>query len=517
MSRRGSGRGRGSSSSAAGRSRPGSVTPTSIRSVRASAGCAATSTASQGLDAYLEVIAAYAAAHPGRAVDPRRRLVDGGLPGRPPAPRRPRPRRPGPAGLPRERRRPHGLGQRPGARAGRHHRRQPRPGRRADRARPGRQPDRRAPGGRGVARRAAPAADRASTTWSPRCASPRPSSIASASPTGRTPSSNPTRGEAAYTTLAERGELTARVVGALWWDRERGAEQIEELVERRARTASDRYRPTSVKLMQDGVLENGTGAVLEPYLDAGRPPDEQPRAEHDRPRRARRATSHGSTRSGSRRTSTPSASAPSARRSTRSRSRARGQRPDGHAAAHRAHPGHPPRRHRPLRDARRDANAQALWASHHPQMDDLTIPFLGPERATWQYPFRSLLRAGARLAMGSDWASRAPNPLLEMEVAVTRIDAETARRPAAVPARRADRARRRARRLHLGECLGQPPRGRRRLDRGRQGGRPRRPRPRPVRSRGRAPSARRGSWRRSSTASPSTRRRARGLTPDMDG
>src|SRR5439155_5221061 len=50
----------------------------------------------------------------------------------------------------------------------------------------------------------------------------------------------------------------------------------------------------------------------------------------------------------------------------------------------------------------------------------LTIPFLGPERATWQYPFRTLLRTGARLAMGSDWSVSTPNPFEEMEVAVTR-------------------------------------------------------------------------------------------------
>jgi len=67
------------------------------------------------------------------------------------------------------------------------------------------------------------------------------------------------------------------------------------------------------------------------------------------------------------------------------------------------------------------ANAQPLWACHEAQMDELTIPFLGPERSTWQYPFRSLLRTGARLAMGSDWSVSTPNPFEEMEVAVTRI------------------------------------------------------------------------------------------------
>ena len=66
------------------------------------------------------------------------------------------------------------------------------------------------------------------------------------------------------------------------------------------------------------------------------------------------------------------------------------------------------------------ANMQALWAAHEPQMDELTIPFLGPERAARQYPFASLLRAGARLAAGSDWAVSSANPLEGIHVAVNR-------------------------------------------------------------------------------------------------
>jgi predicted amidohydrolase YtcJ len=74
--------------------------------------------------------------------------------------------------------------------------------------------------------------------------------------------------EAAYRSLAERGELTARVVGALWWDRHRGLEQVAELVERRARGPAGTFHPTTVKVMADGVLENMTGAMLRPYCDA---------------------------------------------------------------------------------------------------------------------------------------------------------------------------------------------------------------------------------------------------------
>src|SRR5262249_58612557 len=37
----------------------------------------------------------------------------------------------------------------------------------------------------------------------------------------------------AYRAVAERGKLTARVVASLWWDRSRGLEQIDELIQRR--------------------------------------------------------------------------------------------------------------------------------------------------------------------------------------------------------------------------------------------------------------------------------------------
>ncbi len=66
------------------------------------------------------------------------------------------------------------------------------------------------------------------------------------------------------------------------------------------------------------------------------------------------------------------------------------------------------------------ANIQPLWAAHEPQMDELTIPFLGPERAAWQYPFGDLLRSGATLAAGSDWPVSSPDPLAGLHVAVNR-------------------------------------------------------------------------------------------------
>ena len=81
------------------------------------------------------------------------------------------------------------------------------------------------------------------------------------------------------------------------------------------------------------------------------------------------------------------------------------------------HPDDVPR----FRELRAVANAQPLWAAHEGQMDDLTIPFLGEPRWRWQYPFGSLVRAGATLAMGSDWSVSSPDPLEEIHVAVNRL------------------------------------------------------------------------------------------------
>ena len=69
------------------------------------------------------------------------------------------------------------------------------------------------------------------------------------------------------------------------------------------------------------------------------------------------------------------------------------------------------------------ANCQPLWASNEPQMTELTLPFLGPERSAWQYPFGSLARSGAQLCFGSDWPVSSPNPLWQIHTAVNRTTA----------------------------------------------------------------------------------------------
>jgi predicted amidohydrolase YtcJ len=67
------------------------------------------------------------------------------------------------------------------------------------------------------------------------------------------------------------------------------------------------------------------------------------------------------------------------------------------------------------------ANFQPLWACSDAQNDQLTVPFVGPERAAWQYRIGSMLRLGTRVAFGSDWPVSSADPLQELHVAVNRM------------------------------------------------------------------------------------------------
>jgi predicted amidohydrolase YtcJ len=51
------------------------------------------------------------------------------------------------------------------------------------------------------------------------------------------------------------------------WDRRRGTEQIPAFVQRRVASSIGTLRAGTVKIMQDGVPENFTAAVVEPYLE----------------------------------------------------------------------------------------------------------------------------------------------------------------------------------------------------------------------------------------------------------
>lgn len=230
--------------------------------------------------------------------------------------------------------------------------------------------------------------------------------------------------QAAYLALAASGELTGRVVGALWWDRSRGLEQIDELVERRERGHLGRYAATSVKLMVDGIVENQSAAMLAPYFGVHGHLTDNAGLSFIDPETLKRAVV---------------------------RIDALGFQPHFHALGDRAvrealDAVEAARRVNGWSDTRPQlahlqvvhgedlprfrrlgalANAQPYWAVHEAQMDELTLPVLGPDASGRQYPWRSLRRHGATLVMGSDWAVSTPDPFLQMEVAVNRVSDES--------------------------------------------------------------------------------------------
>jgi predicted amidohydrolase YtcJ len=227
----------------------------------------------------------------------------------------------------------------------------------------------------------------------------------------------------AYLRLAGRGELTARVVAALWWDRHRGLDQVEELIEQRESARGTGVDAGTVKIMLDGVAENFTARMLETYLDGEGRPTENRGLAFVEPAEVEEAVTRLD-REGFQ-VHFHAIGDGAVRHALDAVDRAvgtNGRRDARHHIAHLqvVHPDDVPR----FEALGVVANIQALWACHEPQMDELTIPFLGAERAAHQYPFRSLVDAGAPLACGSDWSVSSPNPFLQMETAVTRVGPE---------------------------------------------------------------------------------------------
>jgi predicted amidohydrolase YtcJ len=240
----------------------------------------------------------------------------------------------------------------------------------------------------------------------------------------------------AYVALAAAGTLTGRVVAALWWERGRGLEQIDDLLALRERGAVGRLRATSIKIMQDGVCENFTAAMLSPYLGGDGAPTANAGISMVDPALLKEAATRLDAEGfqvhvhaiGDR-------AVREALDAFEAAGLANGPTDGRHHIAHIqfVHPDDVPR----FGALGVVANAQPLWACHEPQMDELTVPFVG-DAGAWQYPFQSLLRAGATLAFGSDWPVSTANPLQEMEVAVNRVSPVTRDAPPFLADQRVD-------------------------------------------------------------------------------
>ncbi|MDH3275566.1 MAG: amidohydrolase [Gammaproteobacteria bacterium] len=224
----------------------------------------------------------------------------------------------------------------------------------------------------------------------------------------------------AYAKLDSAGELSLRVVAALWWERNETEEQIPQLLELREKFNNGHIRPTTVKIMQDGVMENYTAVMLEPYL-----------TEYDtrgipmiEPEFLKEAVSlldaagfqvhFHAIGDGAIRQSLDAIEEALKRN---------GKLDHRHHISHLQviDPADIPR----FAKLNVVANFQPVWAYADEYIVDLTLPFISEERAKWMYPIKSVIDAGGKVAFGSDWAVSTANPFPQIETAITRVDADT--------------------------------------------------------------------------------------------
>jgi predicted amidohydrolase YtcJ len=189
--------------------------------------------------------------------------------------------------------------------------------------------------------------------------------------------------------------------------------------------------------MQDGVPENFTAGMLAPYLDGrGNPTGNTGMSYVDPDLLARAVTRLDAEGFQVHFHAIGDRAVREVLDSVRAARHANGHSDNRHHVAHIQviHPDDLPR----FKELEVAANIQALWAAHEPQMDDLTIPFLGAKRAELQYPFADLAALGVGLAAGSDWPVSSPNPLSAAHVAVNRRHADTPAASSFIPRQRLD-------------------------------------------------------------------------------
>ena len=242
----------------------------------------------------------------------------------------------------------------------------------------------------------------------------------------------------AYRSAADEGALTMRVVASLWWDRHRGLEQIDDLVEQREWGSGGGVDAGTVKIMLDGCPESYTAAMLDPFngpegedlgtgiafVEAGVLTEAVTRLDglgfqvhfHALGDRAARIA----------------LDAVEAARS------ANGVRDARHHIAHLQLPD-------PVDLARLPrlgvvANLQTFWAQYDGATATMLEPLVGEARFARLYPFGSIRRTGAVMACGSDWPVSTPNPLAELEVGVTRTPLEARDEAPMMPDERLDLA-----------------------------------------------------------------------------
>ncbi|WP_150957446.1 amidohydrolase [Microbacterium testaceum] len=221
----------------------------------------------------------------------------------------------------------------------------------------------------------------------------------------------------AYLQLLTDGSLRGRATGAIWVPRDLTLDGVDAFITHavdRARSNAAAGLPSSTaKLMLDGIVETRTAHLLEPYEGS----DERGLS-YFPPALVRRLVPglnaaglavhvHAIGDAAVRDALDAFAATPEAAR----------RRVRNHIAhIQLIHPSDVPR----FADLDVSANAQPFWACATALTRQTTLPVIGDKRRDELYVFGSLARAGAALALGSDWPVSTFDPWQGIHVAVTR-------------------------------------------------------------------------------------------------
>lgn len=236
----------------------------------------------------------------------------------------------------------------------------------------------------------------------------------------------------AYEQALAEDRLHVRVRGAQWWKRDQGLEQLADLIRARSAAAElghpDQYDLGTVKIMVDGIAENFTAAMREPYRDScGAETDNRGKSFISADKLADYVIALDGAGFQVHFHALGDRAVRDALDAVAAAREANGPSGLRHHLAHLQVVGDEdvPR----FAELAAVANIQALWACHSEQIDVLTLPFMPESAQLRQYPFGDLSAHGASLAGGSDWPVSSADPIAAAHIAVNRVWPGTDRPP----------------------------------------------------------------------------------------
>jgi predicted amidohydrolase YtcJ len=219
-----------------------------------------------------------------------------------------------------------------------------------------------------------------------------------------------------YHNADKNNELTMRVTGALYWDPNKGMEQVEKMKQYRDKYTHDKFRVTSVKVWQDGVMHTHTSHLLEGYKDK---PEETGLVMIDPVRLNELVIEMDNAGFQMHFHADGDGALRQCLNAIEDAIKVNGRSGNRHQIAHLelVHPNDIPR----FRKLDVIANVQPMWSTSKSYISDLINVKLGEKRKRWLEINKTFLNEGIKVAYGSDWYVTTPDPMQIIEAAVTRI------------------------------------------------------------------------------------------------